>query len=121
MAALEVDLDLTLAVNRLGVSSKTVYESVSSEAQPAALHVAQVLTLPDATVDEAVEFGGVTTAETVLIVSDVEISVKVNGAAAGIAGTMFLFTGASITELEISNASGGDALVRVYVIEAAAE
>ena len=80
-------------------------------------HVLQHYTVADAAPESAISFGGLTTADVVLIYSDQTINININ-LAIGTDITVdakkpFLMTGTAVTALYITNTSGTDANVTV--------
>jgi len=107
-------LDLQLKMRNYGTSQPIAGEELSEIADHDEL-VTQMVEVADAASNQAISLGGLTTAETVLLVSDTPITFKVNGAADGVACTILLLLEAAVTSLTVSNASGQAAIVRVHL------
>jgi hypothetical protein len=115
VANLLSNLNLSLLVERVGVSGGIVSDGLILSDNSDEMTIQFVL-VANGAVDQAVSLGPVTTGQMVLIVSDKEVSVKFNGAAAGIAGKVFFLSGAAITSIAVSNSSGVAAKIRVHIL-----
>jgi hypothetical protein len=116
MAALQENLTVNLDANRSGNTTKFINESLSLANIDFDEATSQVVEVPDAAVDQAVNLAGLTTIQTLLVISDRALSYKLNGASVALAFKNLLVTDASLTALSLSNASGGMATVRVYML-----
>lgn len=113
-ATIKLAIDSTLA-QLLASRSISVTESDASEIEEATIHHMEVA---DATVDSAVNLGGLTTCKQLFIIADRQVSVKINGGDTGVPightateGGSLCLPATSITSLSISNASGATANV----------
>jgi hypothetical protein len=113
--ALTQQLDLQLKVRNYGTSQPVVGEELSLIAthDELATHVVEVA---NGVTDQAISLGALTTAVTVLLISDTAITFKVNGAAVGVACKTLLLTAAAVTSLSVSNASGAAAVLRIHLL-----
>lgn len=79
----------------------------------------QAIKISDGVTDQAVSFGTVSTAKVLIVASDKQISLKLNGGSESLSlsanGVMVLFN-VSITGLSISNSSGATATVDVLIL-----
>jgi hypothetical protein len=114
--AFTADLYYSLLLRRAGISANLLSEQSELLDQDFDEQTVQGVEVANGAVDQAISLGGVTTASLLLLISDQAVSVKVNGAAAGIACRTLLLTGAAATSLSVSNSSGATANVRVYLL-----
>jgi len=94
---------------------QVLYDSddVQSEAHDEAK--SELMEVANNTVDAAIPLGGLTTVEALLIISDQDVSFKINGGNTGVPCKSLMLWGCAITALSISNASGETANVRVLM------
>ncbi len=75
------------------------------------------MTLASGSGDWVVPFIGLANASELFLSSTAPVTVKVNGAQAGFQAVHLWLTGAALTSLSVSNNSGGDADVRIILME----
>jgi len=76
----------------------------------------QYMEVANGATDLAVPLGGLTTVEALSIVSDQSVSFKINGGSVGIPCKSLTITGAAITAMTISNASGQIANLKMAMV-----
>jgi len=116
MAALSSDIDLTLSVQRTGISADLVRDALSLADQPFDEMVQQFIEVAAGASDQAVSLGPLTTCQTLLLISTQTLTAKINGETTGHACKNMLLTGASLTGLTLSNAGSVVAAVRTVML-----
>lgn len=115
MSTLLVDINLELAVQRNTATGNVVADGYAVADQGYDKQEGQFLSLVNGTVDQVISLGLVSTATLVMLISSQPITVKLNGAATGLLLTNLVLTGAAVTSMTISNASGSTANIRLQL------
>jgi hypothetical protein len=113
MAALTYDLDLIITMKRAGTTVATRTIDLDGQAIDE-LHYSYD-DVPNAAADQALGLGAVTTAAVFIVISDENLTIKLNGGSE----TFNIFAGVpfvaqAVTAATVSNASGSDAEVEHY-------
>lgn len=116
MAPLQSNLTVTLDANISGSTTKIINDLISLASVNFNLETQDVLQVPNGANNQVVSLGGLTTATTVLMISDQPLTVKLNGEATGHVCQYMLLTSAAITAITLSNASGVAATPRIYML-----
>jgi len=116
MAALAADINLTLAVQRSGISADLVRDALTLDDQAFDEMVQQFVEVAAGASDQAISVGPLTTCQALLLISSVEVTAKINGEATGHTCKNMLLTGASVTALTLSNAGAVAAAVRIVML-----
>ena len=116
---MDATLNSTILVR--GASTGLVDERIEKQYQAVmsslTASVVQDISLTSAEADHAIDFGEITTATMMMIVSTTEISIKLNGAAAAVqVGKFFVaYNGAAITSASITETESAAATVTVVL------
>lgn len=109
-------LDVTSQVSTSFKRGTTIVASdISSYAASSAEMVILDYAIADQVSDQSVGLGPIAAADFMLLISDRQVSVKINGALAAVACKQLVLTGSNVSSLSISNASGGTANLRIFM------
>lgn len=107
---------LSLSAQRTNITGNLISDSWSIEDQEFDELSTQFLELVNGASDTVISLGEVGTGSLILIVSDQTISFKLNSETVAVAFKVILLSGAAVTALKLSNASGSTANVRLAVL-----
>jgi hypothetical protein len=71
-----------------------------------------LIQIADSTTDQAINFNNISTPEYLLLLSDQQVSIKINGSSAILTKKLYL-EGTSLSSLSVSNSSGSVANIRL--------
>jgi len=107
------------AVQVKNEQGRVEYSELLAKDFSVAEHYIRHLKIAAGSIDANLDLGGVSDITFALILSDLPVAPKINGALSALpAGNMFVFsgsTGSYITDIKLSNAAGTDANLRVIL------
>lgn len=115
-SSLTGDLTLVVAAQRTSVSGNVMQDGLTITDKAFDELFSQFMEVDNLTTDLAVSLGPLTTGQQILILSDQTVSFKLNSSTTAISCTTLFLDGASLTSLSVSNSSGSQAHVRIYML-----
>lgn len=115
MSNLQADITASIAVQKAGSSVDLAQAAFLASDQGRDEVTEQYLSIATGVTAQVLSLGAITTVSELLLISSVTVSIKINGSLTALAGKVFLLSGAAITSLTISNASGSTAQVQLVL------